>query len=208
MDAGVLGNIIIRAQTIESLLEQHWGASGRGFHERVSSVQHILPAILVRALRVVATVRNSAAHPTNFSDETLPSDFMQLCNELELLIPIFANYYRKKQNQPPSAKPEAENHTTVEESTNNRGPMPSDGFDITPLPTVRSIAQTLGIKPFLVIGALMERNTYKSINGALNDDELAFLYGRFGHPQPASELDTPMQKPETPNPYVRGQDGS
>lgn len=50
------------SKELEFLLESAFGAEGRGLHEKVSSVQNELPAPTVRALRFVASVRNSLIH--------------------------------------------------------------------------------------------------------------------------------------------------
>ncbi|HET9958493.1 MAG TPA: hypothetical protein VFQ61_28560 [Polyangiaceae bacterium] len=49
-------------QQLEALLEQKFGASGRGLHEKLSSVERQLPKALVRRMRWIATVRNEVVH--------------------------------------------------------------------------------------------------------------------------------------------------
>lgn len=48
------------SRTLEALLERHFGAVGTGLHEKVSSVEHNLPAELVTTLRRIASVQDSA----------------------------------------------------------------------------------------------------------------------------------------------------
>lgn len=59
------------SRELETLLEQHWGASGQGLHSKVTSVQHRLPAAVIRKLRFVATVRNHLAHEAGFKVNNL-----------------------------------------------------------------------------------------------------------------------------------------
>ena len=54
--------VIGRCKRLEQLLQERFGASGRGLHEKVSSVEARLPADLVKRLRYIATVRNKLVH--------------------------------------------------------------------------------------------------------------------------------------------------
>jgi len=60
---------VTRSQRLEQLLERDFGASGRGLHEKVSSVADALPKDLVRRLRLVATVRNKVVHESGRIDD-------------------------------------------------------------------------------------------------------------------------------------------
>jgi len=53
---------VTRSQRLEQLLERDFGATGRGLHEKVSSIADSMPQDLVRKLRLVATVRNKVVH--------------------------------------------------------------------------------------------------------------------------------------------------
>jgi hypothetical protein len=56
-------DVAIRAsRQIEDLLEQRLGATGRGLHEKVTSVEGRLPPPLVKRLRWIASVRNAVVH--------------------------------------------------------------------------------------------------------------------------------------------------
>lgn len=50
------------AQQLEMLLEDRCGATGRGLHEKVSSVESQLAGDLVRKIRWIATLRNRVVH--------------------------------------------------------------------------------------------------------------------------------------------------
>ncbi len=54
--------VIGRCKRLEKLLEDRFGASGRGLHEKTSSVEGKLPPELVKRLRFIATVRNKLVH--------------------------------------------------------------------------------------------------------------------------------------------------
>jgi hypothetical protein len=60
---------VTRSQRLEQTLERDFGASGRGLHEKVSSVADALPKDLVRRLRLVATVRNKVVHENGRIDD-------------------------------------------------------------------------------------------------------------------------------------------
>lgn len=51
-----------KCQRLEQILQRDLGAAGKGLHQKVSSAEAILPAPLVRKLRLVATVRNKVVH--------------------------------------------------------------------------------------------------------------------------------------------------
>jgi hypothetical protein len=54
------------SRRLETLLERKYHASGKGLHEKVSSVEAQLPAELVKTLRYIATIRNSVVHEEGF----------------------------------------------------------------------------------------------------------------------------------------------
>lgn len=74
---------ITRTKALESLLEAGLGATGRGLHEKVSSVQDRLPPPLVRKLRYVATVRNKIVHEANYTAIDDRNGFVRACDEAE-----------------------------------------------------------------------------------------------------------------------------
>lgn len=69
------------ARAIESLLEQRLGATGKGLHEKLNSVQGHLPADIVKTARWIATLRNSAVHQDAFEIER-PEDFMNAASRV------------------------------------------------------------------------------------------------------------------------------
>jgi hypothetical protein len=73
---------VTRAKGLESLLEQA-GASGRGLHEKVTSVQARLGPALVRKLRFVATVRNKIVHEASYQRIDDRPGFVRACDEAE-----------------------------------------------------------------------------------------------------------------------------
>lgn len=59
---------VIRAsKSLEKLLEQQYGAEGRGLHEKASSVEDQLDAASLKSLRWVATMRNKVVHEDDFA---------------------------------------------------------------------------------------------------------------------------------------------
>lgn len=60
-----LDNIIERAKEIETILVD-MGATGKGLHEKVSSLETNLNKSVVKAIRYIATIRNNALHDDNF----------------------------------------------------------------------------------------------------------------------------------------------
>jgi hypothetical protein len=54
------------SRRLESLLEEKHQATGKGLHEKVSSVEAKLSPDLVKSLRYIATMRNSVVHEDGF----------------------------------------------------------------------------------------------------------------------------------------------
>jgi len=54
------------SRRLESVLEQKYKATGKGLHEKISSVEDKLPAQLVKSMRYIATMRNSVVHQHGF----------------------------------------------------------------------------------------------------------------------------------------------
>ncbi|TFJ87848.1 hypothetical protein NSK_001195 [Nannochloropsis salina CCMP1776] len=58
------------SKDLEHLLEQEWGADGKGLHEKITWVQHSdspLPDDLMRRMRFLATIRNKLIHDITYT---------------------------------------------------------------------------------------------------------------------------------------------
>ncbi len=74
---------VTRVKVLEALLEQGLGATGKGLHEKVTSVQSRLPTPLVKKLRFVATVRNKIVHESDYQQIDDRPGFLRACDEAE-----------------------------------------------------------------------------------------------------------------------------
>lgn len=63
------------AKKIESFLVQSFGATGRGLHEKLTSVEKKIPHALQKQIRYVASVRNSIVHETHTHSMQNPAAF-------------------------------------------------------------------------------------------------------------------------------------
>ena len=72
-----------RSKRLEALLRDGLGATGRGLHEKTSSVEAKLPADLVRRLRFVATIRNKIVHDLDYDRMDDRGGFISACDECE-----------------------------------------------------------------------------------------------------------------------------
>lgn len=54
------------SRKLEGLLERRFSATGKGLHEKVSSVERALPKDAVKTLRWIATVRNRLVHEDGY----------------------------------------------------------------------------------------------------------------------------------------------
>jgi hypothetical protein len=75
--------VVSHAKKFEALLENRFGARGRGLHEKVSSVEAQLPAEAVKKLRYVATIRNKFVHEENVNHLEDREGFLQTCRFVE-----------------------------------------------------------------------------------------------------------------------------
>lgn len=124
----IIGKVITRSHAIEKMLRTHYKATGRGLHKAIDDLSDALPAVLARAIRVVAIARNAAAHPDGFKAGDIPSDFERLCDEIELLIPYFAS----RQNTKPTESPKPP-VTQPQTATATAKPVqPANGIAIKP----------------------------------------------------------------------------
>jgi hypothetical protein len=57
---------VTNSKQLEHLLESRHGATGKGLHQKVTSIESRLPAPLVGQLRAVATLRNKVVHESGF----------------------------------------------------------------------------------------------------------------------------------------------
>ena len=58
------------SKDLEHLLEEEWGAEGKGLHEKITWVQHSsspLPDDLMRRMRFLATIRNKLIHEVAYT---------------------------------------------------------------------------------------------------------------------------------------------
>ena len=64
----VIGTLATGAKQIESILEEKFGARGKGLHTKTLSIQGHLGAALVKKIQYVATIRNKAMHEDDFQE--------------------------------------------------------------------------------------------------------------------------------------------
>lgn len=76
-----IDSVIRYSKKLEKCLEQQYGASGRGLHEKASSVADQLDSATLKSLRWVATMRNKVVHEDDFSLDDLDG-FETTCERL------------------------------------------------------------------------------------------------------------------------------
>jgi hypothetical protein len=57
--------VIESSKELEYVLEKEFQAEGRGLHEKLSSIEHKLPASTIKSIRYIASVRNALIHDRN-----------------------------------------------------------------------------------------------------------------------------------------------
>ena len=71
------------AKRFEAALARRYNATGRGLHEKTDSVEHDLAPETVRALRLVATVRNKIVHEDGYDRIEDRKRFRDACRTAE-----------------------------------------------------------------------------------------------------------------------------
>lgn len=93
--------VITNCKRLEGMLEKGFGASGRGLHEKVTSVQAKLPEPLIKKLRYIATIRNQLVHDEDRHKIDDKASFQRASKEAEkqlaaLLKPASTRLFRRK----------------------------------------------------------------------------------------------------------------
>ncbi|QDU30326.1 hypothetical protein ETAA8_54460 [Anatilimnocola aggregata] len=76
--------VVKRCKRLESLLTEHFGADGRGLHEKISSVERELTPALVKRLRFIASVRNKLVHEADADKLQDRRAYLEACDKSEL----------------------------------------------------------------------------------------------------------------------------
>ncbi|EMB2216098.1 MULTISPECIES: hypothetical protein [Enterobacteriaceae] len=88
--------ILDKATKIESLLCK-LGGSGRGMHEKLSSIEQIIDTTFVKKIRWIASVRNKAAHEADFYVDI--ADFIEGADQvIAYLETIIAEQHQTSKN--------------------------------------------------------------------------------------------------------------
>ena len=74
MERAMYDKVFPKAKALEALLKQI-GATGKGLHEKLSSVEHMVPAEHARLIRKVASIRNALAHEEDCTIDLLAFDY-------------------------------------------------------------------------------------------------------------------------------------
>jgi hypothetical protein len=85
-------DLAVRAtRDLESALERGFGATGKGLHEKIDSVEGALPDDVVKTLRWIATLRNNVVHREGFElddPDGFRSSVERVSEELAKLAPV------------------------------------------------------------------------------------------------------------------------
>lgn len=68
----IIEEVVKTCRRFETILKRRFGATGRGLHEKLTSVEAQIPPSVVKTLRGVASIRNKVMHehscPSNIAD--------------------------------------------------------------------------------------------------------------------------------------------
>ena len=92
------------SKELEYLLEQEFNARGQGLHEKVSSVESLLPFPTIRSIRYVATLRNKLIHDREI--RALPDRplFISKYDNAMAELNIMIEHKRHKSQAPPAVE--------------------------------------------------------------------------------------------------------
>ena len=105
-----IGRTVTISRKIETVLDQELGAAGRGLHEKLNSVQHLLPEYLVKQMRYIATVRNQLMHEARTLSQ---ADFEQFIATAERAATTIAEIAAAHRVRPPSPAAAAKTSSTI-----------------------------------------------------------------------------------------------
>lgn len=72
--------VVKRSKTIERLLEQNYGAVGKGIFEKAKSVEDRLESAIFNKLRFIAAVRNKVVHEEGYVFDGRQDDYLSTCD--------------------------------------------------------------------------------------------------------------------------------
>jgi hypothetical protein len=87
--------VIAYSKQLEFILERGFGAQGKGLHQKVTSVEHLLPAKLVKKLRFLASIRNKVIHEHSYVLDKNPRDLQKTA---KLVIAELASIAKQRRN--------------------------------------------------------------------------------------------------------------
>lgn len=96
-----LEQVIFYSRKIESLLEQKIGATGKGLHEKVTSIESKLDQKVVKKIRWIATIRNGMLHEDGYK----VGNFEQFIRDSEQVVELLEYDSHRK----PITKAESKN---------------------------------------------------------------------------------------------------
>jgi hypothetical protein len=75
-------SVVERTKRIEGLLERNYNATGRGLHEKITSVEAYFDASTIGQARFIASVRNKLLHEDGYSFDGEEKAFLDACDQL------------------------------------------------------------------------------------------------------------------------------
>jgi hypothetical protein len=77
-----LESVIQKTRRLERLLEENYQASGKGVHEKATSVERKLDSNTLKQIRFIASVRNKLMHEDDYRFDGDESGFLRKCDEV------------------------------------------------------------------------------------------------------------------------------
>lgn len=124
--------VVKRSKTIERLLEQNYGAVGKGMFEKAKSVEARLEAGTFNKLKFIAAVRNKVVHQEGYVFDGRQDDYLSTCDG------VIRRLNNPAAPKPPSAAAPPQVRRTVRHTSRPHA-SPKGGPGTAPAPAVRSL---------------------------------------------------------------------
>jgi len=93
----MIEKVIKNSKRIETLLEVKLGASGKGLHEKLSSIDTIIDKKYLKKIRWIATIRNKIVHEDGYILEN-KEELFNNCDEVIKYLEMHESNYKKNSN--------------------------------------------------------------------------------------------------------------
>src|ERR1044071_9902657 len=142
--------VVKRSKTIERLLEQNYGAAGKGIFEKAKSVEDRLESDIFNKLKFIAAVRNKIVHEEGYVFDGRQDDYLSTCDRV---IRRLSNPASPKQTY--AATPPSPNARKTTGHTSRPHASPKGGPSAVPASAVKFL-----VRATLIVATVVAASVY------------------------------------------------